>query len=1583
MGVYAPVAQTPKNIVVATDQITSDGLYATYSFFGSDASDGDWESASQTGVYNNTTGLWVDGQVLFFGGGGPYNSTGGYNYLRLPGTQGSVGGQQAWRVRSTSAYYPNEWSPWSDYINFYVVPRPPQPSITAPTSGQILQAGNYSTTITWTASIQSAYEVRVLNSSGGVEWSSGVVVNGGTRSVVATLASLGNKTAQVRVRNDVGGGSLWSNTSGYNNVEGAWTSIAFTAIPTTPTITVPAGGASFYPASQTVTWTAPFQQGYEVRVLNGASVEWTSGDVTSTIKTLSAPFPNVGARTIDVRVRQDGVWSNRQTVSVTRLQAAAPVITAPTAGATFADSTRTVTWTAANQDSYEVRVLNASGGVEWTSGAVANAGTRSITAQVPNMGAQTVDVRVLYGNVWSNRTSVAFTRTIPDAPVITAPANGASFTSNAQTLTWTAALQEGYEIRILDAVGAVEWTSGDVTSVVRTLGLSFPTMGAKTVDIRVRYDGYWSNRTSINVTRAAPGTPVITSPANGATFATVAQTVNWTSTGQQAYELRILHTATGVVEWTSGEVTSAALTRAISFPNLGTKTIDLRVRDQSVWSPRASISVSVSPTPTISSLTGGVVAAANEALVGNHSTPFEGDDYQAAVKSRYRIVGAGTWTDGASQSGSQNFYTYPSNLAVGNYERQVAVSLNATGEWSPWSASGLFTVFVRPPMPAIVVPVANTTVADRVIVEWTAPSQDAYEIQVRNGAVVEWTSGLVVSSPLRQAEVLFPTTGERQVYLRVRNNTLWSNEGPGRNWTTLPLSVVATPVTSLDRVIDPFVASSLGYDTVNITWTPPIPTNWSGYRIVRSRSGYPTTEADGITVHEVLGGTWSEDTGYANLDLPGGWHYYTFFLRSSDGTTWVRVATTDVLIPYDFATTDKLWDTIPEYYKHIRDDSADRSVKNLRINPELYMSNDYTAPNLLLSSFLHLFGIGLDHVRTQIEGVATGYGSNDVHVSRLNLLAKQFGRDLEQAVPAYANRTVVRNLAYLYRKRGTLDGIAELATMTTGWDVEVNLGPNMMLNEDQAALANPEYDRWDAARYYTPGIRVKYGSYVFQNILASSGAAQAPANSGVNNTWWNVVLATDDSTGARTDTGDVSTWQISHNPGGVIWGRTAAAVGVVDPLDALVFQTNALRLTRVDGDGATTITAMSVPTVAAPGQTINAKRMVLETAIPLPVETAHVANKFYLAGSLVRYATFVYEALVDTTALPTVTTAWKKVSLANVAARLRLSVYAHGPFSGTGGTGGRAVTLVVNQYDADGTFISELTGVDSATNSGAVGAAWTRPYYTFTPANNARYLGVGARIAAIGLNEKQYLTKWMLERPEISVSTPSVYSKAREAQVLVKADTINLLANPSFETNTTGWHAGTGTLTQVTTQAYVGTASGSVAASAGGQLYLSNTVSLAVKGGLPYTVQGRARAATTGRQTQITVSWFDAAFAAIGVETYSPYVMDTTTGWTRLVYSVVAPPNAANLTIRYSVFGAAASEVHYFDALALTQSASAPEYFDGSTTTDAVWEGTAHASRSHYYENRLERLPALARALKDTVPIGIGVGAARFGIWTG
>lgn len=186
----------------------------------------------------------------------------------------------------------------------------------------------------------------------------------------------------------------------------------------------------------------------------------------------------------------------------------------------------------------------------------------------------------------------------------------------------------------------------------------------------------------------------------------------------------------------------------------------------------------------------------------------------------------------------------------------------------------------------------------------------------------------------------------------------------------------------------------------------------------------------------------------------------------------------------------------------------------------------------------------------------------------------------------------------------------------------------------------------------------------------------------------------------------------------------------------------------------------------------------------------------------------------------------------------------------------------------------------------------------------------------------------------------------------------NLITNPSFETNTTGWtSAWWGSISRVTTQAYVGSASVSLTNN-----YSSSTQVnfysdyIPVSGGGSYNFSFYSKAATTARDVFAFVEWFNSSQTSIGSGGGSS-VANNTSGWTRASAQVTAPSDAAYGRVKAYVGVStklgdpAVGEQHYFDAFLLEQTnAWTPgSYFDGSSTASGktyAWTGTAHASSS-------------------------------------
>lgn len=187
----------------------------------------------------------------------------------------------------------------------------------------------------------------------------------------------------------------------------------------------------------------------------------------------------------------------------------------------------------------------------------------------------------------------------------------------------------------------------------------------------------------------------------------------------------------------------------------------------------------------------------------------------------------------------------------------------------------------------------------------------------------------------------------------------------------------------------------------------------------------------------------------------------------------------------------------------------------------------------------------------------------------------------------------------------------------------------------------------------------------------------------------------------------------------------------------------------------------------------------------------------------------------------------------------------------------------------------------------------------------------------------------------------------------------NLLTNPSFETNTTGWSTYQCTIarsTAVTPQ--VGTYSLAATltnAPVGPQVSVAAAGAGAVVGGQEYTFSLYVRDnGTKHGRVQLGIKFLDAANAQVGTNQTSGWV--TTTGaWQRLTLTVTTPPTAvkidpSNTVVSHHPLDWANGDITYIDAAMLEKSSTAGTYFSGATADaggwDYAWTGTANASTS-------------------------------------
>jgi prepilin-type N-terminal cleavage/methylation domain-containing protein len=199
-----------------------------------------------------------------------------------------------------------------------------------------------------------------------------------------------------------------------------------------------------------------------------------------------------------------------------------------------------------------------------------------------------------------------------------------------------------------------------------------------------------------------------------------------------------------------------------------------------------------------------------------------------------------------------------------------------------------------------------------------------------------------------------------------------------------------------------------------------------------------------------------------------------------------------------------------------------------------------------------------------------------------------------------------------------------------------------------------------------------------------------------------------------------------------------------------------------------------------------------------------------------------------------------------------------------------------------------------------------------------------------------------------STYTYAVFNGRTIAKILKYAVRTNLIPNPSFETNTTGWINGyNSTFTQTTSTANTGTNSVAMTSSlAGGMGIRTNTTAIPVTGNTAYTLSAYVKSATISRTAQLYVYSYDSTGTLVGSQSVS--TATSTSGWTRLSVGVTTAANTAYLQPRLEINTTTAGETHYWDSVLLEPSNTLGNYFDGSTGS-TLWTATPHASSSKQY----------------------------------
>jgi hypothetical protein len=203
-----------------------------------------------------------------------------------------------------------------------------------------------------------------------------------------------------------------------------------------------------------------------------------------------------------------------------------------------------------------------------------------------------------------------------------------------------------------------------------------------------------------------------------------------------------------------------------------------------------------------------------------------------------------------------------------------------------------------------------------------------------------------------------------------------------------------------------------------------------------SEDGEPVTPADGFEVVRLTADSDPYFESYIDIAGPsrpyiaeGKWAYYSLFVKyeNNDGTAYYeKLVDISIQTPIDFGSTDELWKHVPEYYRQTDEEYA-------------LGTSEYQYDNGPLYRFIELFGWELDKVRTTIYDTMRINDPEIVHSSAIDALAKQTGVEFSKSALGTAKlRSILNNIGYLRRTKGTVNSIESYISAMSGCGVTTN-----------------------------------------------------------------------------------------------------------------------------------------------------------------------------------------------------------------------------------------------------------------------------------------------------------------------------------------------------------------------------------------------------------------------------------------------------------------------------------------------------------------------------------------------------------------
>jgi hypothetical protein len=542
--------------------------------------------------------------------------------------------------------------------------------------------------------------------------------------------------------------------------------------PSAPTLSSPANSATGIAVSPTLTWNAVTGAAtYRVQVSTAS--DFSTGIVSddSTVTAASKALTSLTNSTLyywRVNAKNAGgasAWSTPFSFTTIIAASGVPVLSSPANNATGVAVNQTLTWSAVTGTvTYRVQVSTAS---DFSTGIVVDDSTlTAVTKALSSLTNSTlyfwrVNAKNAGGtSAWSTAFSFTTIVAVSGVPVNTNPANSATGVAVNPTLTWSAVTGAiTYRVQVSTAsdfsTGIVADDSTLTTASKALTSLQNSTQYFWRVNAKnAGGTSAWSTASSFTTIVAAPGTPVLSAPANNATGIVVSPTVTWSAvTGAVTYRAQVSTASdfsTGIV---ADDSTLTAASKAVGTLSNGTKYY-WRVNAKNAggtsawagtWNFTTIIAAPSAPAPS-SPTNAATGVAILPTLSWNAASGATSYQVQVSTASNF----ATTVFDQSGITVTSQAVTPALSNNTPYYWRVNATNAGGTSAWSgTWSFT---TIVAAPSAPALASPAnAATGVAILPTLSWSAASgATSYQVQVSTASNFATTvfdqSGITVTS---------------------------------------------------------------------------------------------------------------------------------------------------------------------------------------------------------------------------------------------------------------------------------------------------------------------------------------------------------------------------------------------------------------------------------------------------------------------------------------------------------------------------------------------------------------------------------------------------------------------------------------------------------------------------------------------------------------------------------------------------------------------------------------------------------------------------------------------------------------------